>query len=1070
MSVLNRSMFQRPMPIVKRDTGTPPNGEDKWGWNRFNWDGDEQGKRDYEDKGYDAYEYEGDKARESGWDTQGILKWLYDKIKNSKIIKNIDEHLDSPTDQWGEGNNYVLDEYEFGLLYPNVSFDSVTVEERTINTEGDDYRRLVELTTSGRAEGSPIQGENSYYSQTINPEIIKEQDIALDKQTRSHEQWLRENDAAVNRIITTNLKKVAEGNVNKPTIIMDAVADSFNRFGKDATLKMLMEGNFHKINPKVFQYISTLEEYFPGTYFEDDSGDYERHAEDYYYTEIPKNMKRYIEPLMEIMSTDIVSRNQGSPKFGEMIKDGNFLARLLEYIDKMDIPQREKGLRFREYLEEYGFPNIEEFFKENKPSPENDFDNFFERYFKNKDFEKEGIYENMPYIINPDDPPFRPSTPEPYIIYPDDDPKIGVQLLSRNQGSPMQGEQVNVENVGIMDGFSGDGSEAEAMAIVEEGERAKNEIDGTNTYDELMQSIRGDNLTEADRRQELASYVGEKDAEETPDSVLTLVQPVMQMLDEGTANTGIGQIEEGREMATIAPTQQDAEEMMAMNMPQQPVGVANGGYMSSFPNQNLNTQSLSASDNIDDRIMKNLQFEKMAPGMMGYANGGQVQHFASGDLAEIQNTYNERLPLYMDIINNPERTKGNTLLDASTAFLNYGMGATPQESLSYFLNKTGQRSDQQAKTEQAIQMGALNAAIGKFDAKELATLKMLSEQSKKNKTMVVGLTRERDRIIAKLLGLTKPVDKQNFGGAQDNETEIIDFEKLYELYPSGTELQFNNNYTEFLGKKGSGIRYEGVKDKAEGGIVHRNEGTPEDGEIGTRTDSLDFGIIDVPMIVGTGERDDIIKVLLGTDAALQELLKMKQLIADDPSLAGFPGVVLEKTRGLFTIFDQIDNAYLNDKFISSDSGIYKFFDKPAITEINKMKKRISKALADLASFKGTRQPNIPQLEETKKETDPAGGFGSLVSLEKIDAVGDEMVMLVKQLLRGLGGPTQGTTATQSKVDFDMDYIQGQYNALDDYLDQLKTISASQGTEGFADKKSYTIEELEQVVKDNKLGG
>jgi len=52
---------------------------------------------------------------------------------------------------------------------------------------------------------------------------------------------------------------------------------------------------------------------------------------------------------------------------------------------------------------------------------------------------------------------------------------------------------------------------------------------------------------------------------------------------------------------------------------------ANGGYMSSFPNQNLNTQSLSASDNIDDRIMKNLEFEKMAPGMMGYNTGGLIE-------------------------------------------------------------------------------------------------------------------------------------------------------------------------------------------------------------------------------------------------------------------------------------------------------------------------------------------------------------------------------------------------------------------------------------------------------------
>jgi hypothetical protein len=50
--------------------------------------------------------------------------------------------------------------------------------------------------------------------------------------------------------------------------------------------------------------------------------------------------------------------------------------------------------------------------------------------------------------------------------------------------------------------------------------------------------------------------------------------------------------------------------------------MATGGYMNSFPNQNLNTQSLSASDNIDDRIMKNLQYEKMSPGMMGYNAGG----------------------------------------------------------------------------------------------------------------------------------------------------------------------------------------------------------------------------------------------------------------------------------------------------------------------------------------------------------------------------------------------------------------------------------------------------------------
>ena len=55
-------------------------------------------------------------------------------------------------------------------------------------------------------------------------------------------------------------------------------------------------------------------------------------------------------------------------------------------------------------------------------------------------------------------------------------------------------------------------------------------------------------------------------------------------------------------------------------------GYADGG-LASFRNGGFNyingdVESLTASDNIDDRIMENLEFERMAPGMMGYADGG----------------------------------------------------------------------------------------------------------------------------------------------------------------------------------------------------------------------------------------------------------------------------------------------------------------------------------------------------------------------------------------------------------------------------------------------------------------
>ena len=53
-----------------------------------------------------------------------------------------------------------------------------------------------------------------------------------------------------------------------------------------------------------------------------------------------------------------------------------------------------------------------------------------------------------------------------------------------------------------------------------------------------------------------------------------------------------------------------------------PFQLAGGGYMGGYNGVKADAESLTASDNIDSRIMKNLQFERMAPGMMGYAAGG----------------------------------------------------------------------------------------------------------------------------------------------------------------------------------------------------------------------------------------------------------------------------------------------------------------------------------------------------------------------------------------------------------------------------------------------------------------
>ena len=54
-------------------------------------------------------------------------------------------------------------------------------------------------------------------------------------------------------------------------------------------------------------------------------------------------------------------------------------------------------------------------------------------------------------------------------------------------------------------------------------------LDNAQDYETVMNSVRGDDASIQERYAELAGVVGEQDAAQTPESVLTLVQPVMML-------------------------------------------------------------------------------------------------------------------------------------------------------------------------------------------------------------------------------------------------------------------------------------------------------------------------------------------------------------------------------------------------------------------------------------------------------------------------------------------------------------------------------------------------------------
>ena len=91
-------------------------------------------------------------------------------------------------------------------------------------------------------------------------------------------------------------------------------------------------------------------------------------------------------------------------------------------------------------------------------------------------------------------------------------------------------------------------------------------IDDAQDYEQMMNTIRGDQQPIEARYDELADVVGEEDANQTPESVLALVQPVMVM---ASVDQGIGELAQG-EMA------QPVQGEMAggiMTMAGQPQGV-----------------------------------------------------------------------------------------------------------------------------------------------------------------------------------------------------------------------------------------------------------------------------------------------------------------------------------------------------------------------------------------------------------------------------------------------------------------------------------------------------------------
>jgi hypothetical protein len=252
------------------------------------------------------------------------------------------------------------------------------------------------------------------------------------------------------------------------------------------------------------------------------------------------------------------------------------------------------------------------------------------------------------------------------------------------------------------------------QGLLEQAQSNLGDMDAAEDYASVINSMRGDDAPIEARYAELAEIVGPEDAQQTPESVLTLAQPAIMMnaVDQGIGGLAAeemtapvdGAMAQGI-MSTVAPPPQP--EMMAAP-PAAPGPMMDPAMMGGPPPVNFNQGGLvRRGDN--------------QPVIMMQTGGDPIA--AAGRLGEL---YEQKMPLYKSILGDQSAsleeqknlTQAQMLFDVAGAALAYanplqaeiqaGRKLSPAERLAAAVTETkllptiSARAGEQLKAKQAV--------------------------------------------------------------------------------------------------------------------------------------------------------------------------------------------------------------------------------------------------------------------------------------------------------------------------------------------------------------------------------
>jgi hypothetical protein len=312
-----------------------------------------------------------------------------------------------------------------------------------------------------------------------------------------------------------------------------------------------------------------------------------------------------------------------------------------------------------------------------------------------------------------------------------------------------------VENVGIMSGFMDEIDElleeisGEEQEEGDDADMARMMARTPDSPEILMNNLRGDMRSIDARREELADLVGFREAEETPEGVLTLLQSVLAQ--QAAAPPMPAPMPQGMppEMAGMAPPPMPAGPAPAMagigGLPMDqgpaPMAMANGGMVQYFQDGSVgpsgsNPGGVTQFDPTPpDTRLSAYPIEEIQAAL------ARIQA-ANSSVPTLRQGVEENLPLLQELLgSDPKDTQAQMLFDIGQAALGYAGNVGPdgqrlQGSAAARLagatrelpGRIGARAAGMSKEAQALKMAALQTAQGERSAAQALELERSKNQ------------------------------------------------------------------------------------------------------------------------------------------------------------------------------------------------------------------------------------------------------------------------------------------------------------------------------------------------------